>query len=141
MSRKINPKRLSMDEEFVRYEIITASNDLNADVDEVTVAFFDVESFLNMDVWIKSLDQLMRVVNKNATSFDTSFVCEEISDVLHVSRYEREEIRTMLKAFKRYIKSSFINRSNYNVSLKCYKDTNQVNHTTEYSFKFVYKYR
>ena len=141
MSRKINSKRLSIDEEFVKYEILTASNDLSADVDEVTVAFFGIDSFLNTDIWINSLDQLMRVVNENTTTFDAIFVCEEISDALHVSRYEREEIRTMLKAFKRYIKSSFINRSNYNVSLKCYKDTNQVNHTTEYSFNLVYKYR
>ena len=97
MSRKINPKRLSINEEFVKYEILTASNDLNADVDKVTVAFFGIDSFLNTDIWINSLDQLMRVVNENTTTFDAIFVCEEISDALHVTPYKREEMRVRLK--------------------------------------------
>ena len=138
MSRKINPKRLSIDQEYVKYEILTVSAD--TDVEPVYPSLF------NLICGIDSLDDLMRFVNKT-NYIDLVMPCD-IGNIFVCAC----ELVSEARAFKRYVQSSF-NVDKCNIVLRCHKhnvaglqQTNiyksqEVYPVVSYSFVLVYKYR
>ena len=106
MSRKINPKRLSIDQEYVKYEILTVSAD--TDVEPVYPSLF------NLICGIDSLDDLMRFVNKT-NYIDLVMPCE-IGNIFGCPC----ELVSEARAFKRYVQSSF-NVDKCNIVLRCHK--------------------
>ena len=150
MSRKINPKRLSIDQEYVKYEILTVSAD--TDVEPVYPSLF------NLICGIDSLDDLMRFVNKT-NYIDLVMPCE-IGNIFGCPC----ELVSEARAIKRYVQSSFnVDKCNivlrcqkvdkYNIVIRCHKhnvaglqQTNiyksqEVYPVVSYSFVLVYKYR